>query len=188
MRRDIFSEDPRSVSQPGAALRREGGSPPKGVADWTAPRQMSDRETWRRAGAEGLLGVCAPAELSAAPARTSSMRRSSTRRWRGCVAHGMMLSLHADICLPVSARLRDPRSRSAAWRRAPCRGTCLLGIAMTEPGRGIRPGGHRHHRASRRRHLRAERRQDVHLQRADRRSVRRRRERPIRTRVPHIPA
>jgi acyl-CoA dehydrogenase/isovaleryl-CoA dehydrogenase len=79
MRRDIFTEDHDLFrSQVRRFVEKEVA--PK-VADWNA-RGMSDRDTWRRAGAEGLLGVCAPAEFGGAGA-TSSMRRSSTRRWRG---------------------------------------------------------------------------------------------------------
>jgi acyl-CoA dehydrogenase len=131
MRRDIFSEDHDLFR---SQVRRfvEKEIAPK-VADWNA-RGMSDRETWRRAGAEGLLGVCAPAEFGGAGADFlyAAIVNEEMARVR---AHGMMLSLHADICLPYLIVYGTPEQKRR-WAPGAVSGDVLLGIAMTEPGAG----------------------------------------------------
>jgi acyl-CoA dehydrogenase len=95
---------------------------------------MSDRETWRRAGAEGLLGVCAPADYGGAGADFlyAAIVNEEMARVR---AHGMMLSLHADICLPYLLVYGTPEQKRR-WVPGAVSGEVLLGIAMTEPGAG----------------------------------------------------
>ena len=63
MHRDIFSEEHQQFRE---QFRRFAAREiePK-VEEWNA-RGMSDRETWRRAGAEGFLGACAPVEYGGA--------------------------------------------------------------------------------------------------------------------------
>jgi len=131
MRRDIFSEDHDLFrSQVRRFVEKEVA--PK-VADWNA-RGMSDRETWRRAGAEGLLGVCAPAEFGGAGADFlyAAIVNEEMARVR---APGMMLSLHADICLPYLLVYGTPEQKRR-WAPGAVSGDVLLGIAMTEPGAG----------------------------------------------------
>jgi acyl-CoA dehydrogenase len=131
MRRDIFTEDHDLFrSQVRRFVEKEVA--PK-VADWNA-RGMSDRDTWRRAGAEGLLGVCAPAEFGGAGADFlyAAIVNEEMARVR---AHGMMLSLHADICLPYLLVYGTPEQKRR-WAPGAVSGDVLLGIAMTEPGAG----------------------------------------------------
>jgi len=131
MRRDIFTEDHELFrSQVRRFVEKEVA--PK-VADWNA-RGMSDRETWRRAGAEGLLGVCAPTEYGGAGADFlyAAIVNEEMARVR---AHGMMLSLHADICLPYLLVYGTPEQKRR-WVPGAVSGEVLLGIAMTEPGAG----------------------------------------------------
>jgi acyl-CoA dehydrogenase len=131
MRRDIFSEDHELFRR---QVRRfvEKEVAPK-VAEWNA-RGMSDRDTWRRAGAEGLLGVCAPAEYGGAGADFlyAAIVNEEMARVR---AHGMMLSLHADICLPYLL-VFGTAEQKRRWVPGAVSGDVLLGIAMTEPGAG----------------------------------------------------
>src|SRR4029450_6772100 len=96
MRRDVFTEDPELFRR---QVRRfvEKEIAPK-VAEWNA-RGMSDRESWRRAGAEGLLGVCAPTEHGG-PGADFLDAAIVNEEMAGVGAHGMMVSLHSAICLP----------------------------------------------------------------------------------------
>jgi acyl-CoA dehydrogenase len=131
MRRDLFSEEHELFrTQVRRFVEREVA--PK-VEGWNA-RGTSDRETWKRAGEEGLLGVCAPTEYGGAGADFlyAAIVNEEMARVR---AHAMMLSLHADIVLPY---LTEYGSEEHKRRYVPgaVRGDVLLGIAMTEPGTG----------------------------------------------------
>src|SRR5262249_38538918 len=103
------------------------------VADWNA-RGTSDRETWKRAGAEGLLGVCAPPEYGGAGADFlyAAIVNEEMARVR---AHGMMLSLHADIVMPYLTEYGS-EAQKRKYLPGAISGDVLLGIAMTEPGTG----------------------------------------------------
>ncbi|HKJ24783.1 MAG TPA: acyl-CoA dehydrogenase family protein, partial [Myxococcota bacterium] len=111
------------------------------VADEIEPRipawnekGMSDREIWRLAGENGYLGACVPEEYGGAGADFTYdaiiMEEMAYAR-----AHGMMISLHSDICLPY---LLSFGSEAQKRKYAPgcVTGEILLGICMTEPAAG----------------------------------------------------
>jgi acyl-CoA dehydrogenase len=131
MRRDCFTEEHELFR---AQVRRfvENEVVPK-IAEWNA-RGMSDRETWRRAGEEGFLGVNAPEAYGGAGAdflySAIVMEELAYAR-----AHGLMVSLHSDICLPYVATFGNEEQRQKYLPGA-IAGTTLLGICMTEPGTG----------------------------------------------------
>ncbi|HUI25772.1 MAG TPA: acyl-CoA dehydrogenase family protein, partial [Candidatus Kryptonia bacterium] len=131
MRRDIFSEEHEQFRD---QFRRfaEKEIAPK-VEAWNA-RGMSDRESWRRAGAEGFLGANAPAEYGGAGADflydAIIMEEMAWIR-----AHAMMISLHSDICLPYIATFGN-EAQKKKYLPGAISGDLLLGIAMTEPGTG----------------------------------------------------
>jgi acyl-CoA dehydrogenase len=131
MRRDIFSEDHDLFRR---QFRRfaEAEIVPK-IDAWNA-RGMSDRETWRRAGAQGFLGANQPAEYGGAGADflydAIIMEEMADLR-----AHAMMISLHSDICLPYVVSYGSEEQKRKYVPGA-IRGDILLGIAMTEPGTG----------------------------------------------------
>ena len=131
MRRDIFSEEHELFR---AQFRRfvEKEVEPK-IPEWNA-RGMSDRETWRRAGAEGFLGANQPVEYGGAGGDFlyDAIVMEELARVR---AHALMISLHSDICLPyvVSFGSEEQKRRYVPGAIA---GEILLGIAMTEPGTG----------------------------------------------------
>jgi acyl-CoA dehydrogenase len=131
MRRDIFSEEHELFR---AEFRRfvEKEVAPR-VPEWNA-RGMSDRETWRRAGAEGFLGANQPVEYGGAGGDFlyDAIVMEELARVR---AHALMISLHSDICLPyiVSYGSEEQKRRYVPGAIA---GEILLGIAMTEPGTG----------------------------------------------------
>ena len=131
MRRDCFTEEHELFR---AQVRRFVGSEvvPK-IPEWNA-RGMSDRETWRRAGEEGFLGPNAPEAYGGAGAdflySAIVMEELAYAR-----AHGLMVSLHSDICLPYIATFGNEEQKQKFLPGA-IAGTTLLGICMTEPGTG----------------------------------------------------
>jgi acyl-CoA dehydrogenase len=131
MRRDIFTEEHELFRQ---QFRRfaEKEIEPK-IAAWNA-RGMSDRETWRRAGAAGFLGAAAPVEYGGSGGDflydAIVMEEMSLLR-----AHAMMISLHSDICMPYLITYGSQEQKSK-YLPAAISGEILLGIAMTEPGTG----------------------------------------------------
>ncbi|HVN87274.1 MAG TPA: acyl-CoA dehydrogenase family protein [Candidatus Binatia bacterium] len=131
MRRDIFTEEHQQFREQFKRFA-EREIVPK-VEGWNA-RGMSDRETWRRAGAEGFLGANAPAEYGGAGADFlyDAIVMEEMARIR---AHGMMISLHSDICMPYIATYGSDAQKENYLPGA-IRGEILLGIAMTEPGTG----------------------------------------------------
>ncbi len=131
MRRDVFTEE-HDLFRRQVRKFVEREIEPK-VHAWNAAG-MSDRESWLRAGAEGLLGVCVPPEYGGAGADFlyAAIVNEELARVR---AHGMMASLHADIVLPyiIHYGTDDQKQR---WVPGCASGEVLLGIAMTEPGTG----------------------------------------------------
>jgi acyl-CoA dehydrogenase len=131
MRRDVFAEEHGLFRE---QVRRfcEREIVPR-VPEWNE-QGMSDRASWRRAGEEGLLGPCVPAEYGGAEAdfRYAAIVNEELTRVR---AHAMMVSLHADICLPYLLSYGTAEQKTRFVPPA-VRGECLLGIAMTEPGTG----------------------------------------------------
>lgn len=131
MRRDIFTEEHDQFRRQFKRFA-ETEILPK-VPEWNA-RGMSDRETWRRAGAEGFLGANQPAEYGGAGADflydAIIMEEMAWIR-----AHAMMISLHSDICMPYIVAYGSPEQKEKYLPGA-ISGDILLGIAMTEPGTG----------------------------------------------------
>jgi acyl-CoA dehydrogenase len=131
MRRTIFDDDHELFRE---QVRRfvEAEVAPK-VAEWNAAG-TSDRETWRKAGAAGLLGAGAPEEYggSGGTFLHDAIVMEEFARARG---HAMMMSLHSDICLPYLLHYGTPEQKER-WAPGATRGEVLLGIAMTEPEAG----------------------------------------------------
>ena len=103
------------------------------VAEWNR-RGITDREIWRRMGAEGLLGPAMPEEYGGGGGDflydAIVMEELAWRR-----AHGLMTAVHSSICLPY---IRDFGTAEQKERYLPpaIRGEMLVGICMTEPGTG----------------------------------------------------
>jgi acyl-CoA dehydrogenase len=131
MRRTIFDDDHELFRE---QVRRfvEAEVTPR-VAEWNAAG-TSDRETWRKAGAAGLLGAGAPEEYggSGGTFLHDAIVMEEFARARG---HAMMMSLHSDICLPYLLHYGTPEQKER-WAPGAIRGEVLLGIAMTEPEAG----------------------------------------------------
>ena len=131
MRRDIFSPEHEMFR---AQVQRfaDREIEPK-VPEWNR-RGITDREIWKRMGAEGLLGPAMPEEYGGGGGDflydAIVMEELSRRR-----AHGLMTAVHTSICLPY---IRDFGTAEQKQRYLPpaIRGETLVGICMTEPGTG----------------------------------------------------
>jgi acyl-CoA dehydrogenase len=131
MRRDFFSEEHELFR---SQFRRfaEKEIAPK-VPLWNE-RGMSDRETWRRCGEEGFLGASAPEAYGGAGGDflydAILMEELADLR-----AHGLMLSLHSNICRPYIEAYGSEEQKQK-YLPGTVSGEILLGIAMTEPSTG----------------------------------------------------
>src|SRR6202795_1809174 len=131
MRRDIFSEEHEMFR---AQVRRfvDTEIEPK-VLEWNRAG-MSDRASWRKMGAAGFLGANAPAEYGGGGVDFiyDAIVMEELSRVR---AHGLMMSLHSDICMPYIATFGNEEQKRRYLPGA-IRGETILAIAMTEPGTG----------------------------------------------------
>lgn len=131
MRREIFGEEHDLFR---AQFRRfaEAEIEPK-IADWNA-RGVTDRETWRRVGAEGFLGVTAPERYGGAGAEYhyAAIIHEELARIR---AHALMIGLHSDICMPYLIAYGSDDQKARYLARC-ISGEIILAIAMTEPAAG----------------------------------------------------
>lgn len=131
MRRDIFTEEHEMFRD---QVRRfvESEIEPK-IPGWNRAG-MSDRESWRKMGAAGFLGANAPVEYGGGGVDFiyDAIVVEELSRVR---AHGLMMGLHSDICLPY---LTSYGSEQQKKRYVPgaISGDIILAIAMTEPGTG----------------------------------------------------
>ena len=131
MKRDLFSPDHELFREQFRKFAEKEIAPK--VAQWNE-RGMSDRETWRKAGAAGFLGANQPVAYGGAGG-DFLYDAIIIEEMADLRAHAMMISLHSDICLPY---LLHYGSEEQKRRYAPgaIAGDVLLGIAMTEPGTG----------------------------------------------------
>jgi acyl-CoA dehydrogenase len=131
MRREIFSEEHELFRQQFRRFAEKEIAPR--VEGWNA-RGMSDRESWRRMGAEGFLGAHAPEEYGGGGGDflydAIVMEEMAYVR-----AHALMMSLHSDICLPYIAVYGNDEQKRRYLPGA-ISGEIILGVAMTEPGTG----------------------------------------------------
>ena len=131
MRREIFSEEHEMFRD---QVRRfaETELVPK-IPQWNRDG-MSDRESWRKMGAAGFLGANAPAEYGGGGVdfMYDAIVVEELSRVR---AHGLMMGLHSDICLPYLTTFGSEEQKRRYVPGA-ITGEIVLAIAMTEPGTG----------------------------------------------------
>ena len=131
MRRTLFAEEHELFRQQFRRFVAEEIEPR--IPEWNE-KGMSDRETWRRAGENGYLGACAPEVYGGAGAEFTYdaiiMEEMAYAR-----AHGMMISLHSDICLPYILSFGSEEQKRK-YVPGCVSGEILLGICMTEPAAG----------------------------------------------------
>lgn len=131
MRRTLFDEEHELFRDQFRRFVSEEIEPK--IPDWNA-QGMSDRESWRRAGEAGYLGACVPEAYGGAGAEFTYdaiiMEEMAYAR-----AHGMMISLHSDICLPYVLSFGSEEQKQK-YVPGCVSGEILLGICMTEPAAG----------------------------------------------------
>src|ERR1700674_3557728 len=131
MRRDIFTEEHEMFR---AQVRRfvDTEIEPK-VLEWNRSG-MSDRASWRKMGAAGFLGANAPAEYGGGGVDFiyDAIVMEELSRVR---AHGLMMSLHSDICMPYITTFGNEEQKRRYLPGA-ISGEIILAIGMTEPGTG----------------------------------------------------
>jgi acyl-CoA dehydrogenase len=103
------------------------------VAEWNR-NGISDRESWRRLGAAGFLGANAPEEYGGGGVDFlyDAIVMEELARVR---AHGLMMGLHSDICLPYLSTFGSEEQKRRYLPKA-ISGETILAIAMTEPSTG----------------------------------------------------
>ncbi len=102
-------------------------------AAWDAAGR-TDRETWLKAGREGLLCVTVPSEYGGGGGDFGHSCVLAEELHRSGVS-GFSLSVHSDITAPYIVRFGTEEQKQR-WLPKICRGETIMAIAMTEPGTG----------------------------------------------------
>ncbi|HEY2487450.1 MAG TPA: acyl-CoA dehydrogenase family protein [Candidatus Binataceae bacterium] len=131
MRREIFSAEHDMFREQVRRLVNTEIEPK--VAEWNR-NGISDRESWRRLGAAGFLGANAPEEYGGGGVDFlyDAIVMEELARVR---AHGLMMGLHSDICLPYLSTFGSEEQKRRYLPKA-ISGETILAIAMTEPSTG----------------------------------------------------
>ena len=93
-----------------------------------------DRETWLKAGREGLLGITLPTEYGGGGGDFGHSVVFNEEVARSGVS-GLGFTVHSDIIAPYIARVGN-EVQKRKWIPDTCSGESILAIAMTEPGTG----------------------------------------------------
>jgi acyl-CoA dehydrogenase len=93
-----------------------------------------DRETWLKAGREGLLCITLPTEYGGGGGDFGHAVVMSEEIARAGLS-GPGFPVHSDIIAPYIARVGN-EAQKQKWLPGACSGETILAIAMTEPGTG----------------------------------------------------
>jgi len=131
LRRDVFEEEHEVFREQFCRFARAELEPR--IAAWDEAGR-SDRESWLRMGEQGFLGASAPEEFGGGGAdfRYDAIVMEELAYLR---AHGLMMSLHSDICMPYLT-VYGSQAQKERYLPGCISGEILLGICMTEPGTG----------------------------------------------------
>ncbi|HKT93344.1 MAG TPA: acyl-CoA dehydrogenase family protein [Paraburkholderia sp.] len=102
-------------------------------AEWDKAGKV-DRETWLKAGREGLLCVTLPTEYGGGGGDFGHAAVLNEEINRAGVS-GLGFAVHSDIIAPYIARLGNEEQKQR-WLPKVCSGESILAIGMTEPGTG----------------------------------------------------
>ncbi|RJL32743.1 acyl-CoA dehydrogenase family protein [Bailinhaonella thermotolerans] len=99
-------------------------------------RRLIDREVWREAGRQGLLGLEVPEEYGGGAAGDYRFNAVLTEELAGqSMALASSLGIHFDVCAPYLVELTTEEQRKR-WLPRFCAGELITAIGMTEPGGG----------------------------------------------------
>jgi long-chain-acyl-CoA dehydrogenase len=106
------------------------------LARWDSQR-LIDRDTWRAAGRQGIVGLSGPAEFGGGGMSDYRFRNVVMEELARVGAGSLMssFSLHDDIVMPYFTALATAGQRDQ-WLPGMCTGQLIAAIAMTEPGTG----------------------------------------------------
>jgi alkylation response protein AidB-like acyl-CoA dehydrogenase len=93
------------------------------------------RDLWRKAGAQGLLGVNLPEAYGGGEANDFRYSTIIIEELMAANASGVGFSLHSDVAAPYLVTYTTD-AQKARWLPGLCSGDLILAIAMTEPGAG----------------------------------------------------
>ena len=131
MKREIFSDEHEHFR---SEFRRFADSEiVPHLADWNQ-QGRSDPAVWRKLGEAGFLGASAPEEYGGA-GTDFLFEAIVLEELADLRAHAVQLSVHSDICMPYLTHYGDARQKEKYLTGA-IDGSCVLAIAMTEPGTG----------------------------------------------------
>jgi acyl-CoA dehydrogenase len=102
-------------------------------AEWDKAGRV-DRETWLKAGREGLLCLTLPTEYGGGGGDFGHAAVLNEEVQRTGVS-GLGFAVHSDIIAPYIARLGSEEQKQR-WLPKVCSGEAILAIGMTEPGTG----------------------------------------------------
>lgn len=102
-------------------------------AEWDEAGKV-DRETWLKAGREGLLCLTLPTEYGGGGGDFGHAAVMNEELQRAGVS-GLGFAVHSDIIAPYIARIGNEEQKQR-WLPKVCAGEYILAIAMTEPGTG----------------------------------------------------
>ncbi|GLC96637.1 acyl-CoA dehydrogenase [Cupriavidus sp. TA19] len=102
-------------------------------AEWDKAGKV-DRETWLKAGREGLLCVTLPTEYGGGGGDFGHSAIFNEEQARAGIS-GPGFGVHSDIIAPYLARIGNEEQKQR-WLPKVCSGEYILAIGMTEPGTG----------------------------------------------------
>ncbi|WP_326536065.1 acyl-CoA dehydrogenase family protein [Pseudorhodoferax sp.] len=129
--RTVFRED-HEMLRPSAQRFFERECAPRQTA-WDEAGRV-DRETWLKAGREGLLCTAVPTEYGGGGGDFGHAAVIIEEMHRAGVS-GTGFSLHSDIIAPYIVRL-GTEEQKRRWLPKVCSGETILAVGITEPGGG----------------------------------------------------
>ncbi|MGO4413086.1 acyl-CoA dehydrogenase family protein [Cupriavidus sp. KB_39] len=129
--RTVFREDHEMLRESARRFFERECAPRQ--AQWDADGRV-DRESWLKAGREGLLCVAIPTEYGGGGGDFGHSAVVLEETHRAGIS-GSGFSLHSDIVAPYIARLGTEEQKQR-WLPDICAGKTILAVAITEPGGG----------------------------------------------------
>ncbi|MDH4610447.1 acyl-CoA dehydrogenase family protein [Pseudomonas sp. BN102] len=131
IQRSIFREDHEMLRETARRFFERECVPRQ--AEWDKVGQV-DRETWLKAGREGLLCTMVPEEYGGGGGDFGHATVIVEEMHRAGVS-GVGFPLHSDVIAQYIVRL-GTEEQKRNWLPGICRGETILAIGMTEPGSG----------------------------------------------------
>lgn len=134
MRRTIFTEDHHIFRDSARSFIDKEIAPHH--LEWEQAGKV-DKEMFRKAGRQGLLGMSVPEEYGGGGVRDFRFNAIIDEEIMRAdvMGSGMCITLHNDVCMPYFTDLANDEQKSR-WLPGLVSGDHMSAIAMTEPGAG----------------------------------------------------